>query len=374
MTSARKRPLDFRKDEVAYVMSRWQTGGSCALVGVPSVGKSNLLLHLDDPDVQAHYLRDSAANLKTVIVDHNMLGPLQGADNEPQRCWAGYELLMHRLYLSLYPFTMLTDDERKYLEGLYNAIHDGSNPIYAYMGLRYLELALELFTRRDMRIVFLFDEFDEMLRQMPVKFFQNLRGLRDANRRNILFLTFSRVPLRELSGRLKIPPLEIEPFIELFTDNVLFVGPFNEVDAGRMVNELNQNRNYTPGILDALAGATGRFAGLLRAGFKALADVDQSQITLSPTPDQISALIVTRTPVRTECNTIWISLNPSEQAVLRSVAGLPGAPPFKRTPESEQAVTLLLSTGLLAFDPARQSLEVNPPILRRYLTQYASQL
>ena len=46
----RKQPLEFRKEEVSYVMKRWQAAESCALIGVGSVGKTNLLQHLIDPD------------------------------------------------------------------------------------------------------------------------------------------------------------------------------------------------------------------------------------------------------------------------------------------------------------------------------------
>ena len=40
--------------------------------------------------------------------------------------------------------------------------------------------------------------------------------------------------------------LDIEPFVELFTDNVYYVGPYNEKDARKMFDELisRRQKNY----------------------------------------------------------------------------------------------------------------------------------
>ena len=48
----RKQAADFRKEEVSYVMKRWQGAESCSLVGVGSVGKSNLIHHLTAEETQ----------------------------------------------------------------------------------------------------------------------------------------------------------------------------------------------------------------------------------------------------------------------------------------------------------------------------------
>lgn len=186
MPAYRRQPLEFRREEVSYVMQRWKSGGSCALVGIGSIGKSNLLHHLANTEVHRHYLGDDADRIITVIVDANMLGALPTDESDSVRCWAGYELMMHRLYLALFEFQGLSDAEAQQFYNLYQALQDGSNPLFAYMGLRYLELGIEIFMRRDIKVIFMFDEFEEMLQRLPIKFFQTLRGLRDSNKRNLL--------------------------------------------------------------------------------------------------------------------------------------------------------------------------------------------
>jgi hypothetical protein len=365
---SRKQPLDFRQAEVSYVMQRWRGAESCSLVGIGSVGKSNLIQHLADPDVQAQYIDGlEPGQFKAIVIDPNMLGALPngGGDNEQFRCWAGYELMMHRLFLAFYPFEVLgTDDARRFYDA-YQALQDGTNPLYAYMGIRYFELGLDFFMRRGIQIVFMFDEFEEMLRQMPVKFFQTLRGIRDAHKRQLSYLTFTRSPLPMLIEQYAIPPLDVEPFAELFTDNVYYVGPYGDADARRMVDELMRRNDvsYQDATINFLLDATGRYAGLLRAGFRSVENYD-GQVGNPDAGEQLLAQLASKPAVRAECKTIWTSLSRSEQIVLKAVAHLA---PYQVSAESELAVTNLVQKRLLYVDRAQQRLEIYPPLLRAFI-------
>jgi len=365
MASTRKQPVDFRKEEVEFVTKCWKSATSLSLVGIGSVGKSNLLQHLSDTDVQARYLGEFSGKLKTIVIDANMLGPLPAERDDPFRCWAGYELLMHRLFLAFFPLDVLPKEEAKGFYETYQALQDGSNPLFTYMALRYFELGLEYFMRHDISIVFLFDEFEELLRQLPVKFFQTLRGLRDLNKRRLSYVTLSRSPLPTLVERFGIPTLEIEPFVELFTDNTYYVGPYNEVDGRRMLDELVRRRQqaYPEPLNYALLEATGRYAGILRASFNVLEEFNGVDLARLPA-DQFAALLAGKPSVRSECMTIWTSLNRSEQHVLKAVARLT---PYTVNPESELAVHMLVQKRILRFDKGGQRLEITPPILNQFV-------
>jgi hypothetical protein len=347
-------------------MQRWKASESCAVVGIGSVGKTNLIQHLADPEVYAHYNAD-AATFKAVVIDPNMLGALPQEDESSAqvRAWAGYELMMHRLFLAFYPFEVLGQDDAKHFYEAYQALQDGSNPLYAYMGLRYFELGLQLFMRRGVRIVFMFDEFEEWMRQMPVKFFQSLRGLRDAYKQQLSYLTFTRAPLPVVAERLKLPALDMEPFLELFTDNVCYVGPYNEADARRMVGDVTARHqvNLQPATVDFLLSVTGRYAGLLRAVLHAAQGIDGQALTPERQNEQMAALAA-RPNVKTECRTIWTSLTPNEQIVLKAVARLA---PYTVTVETEQAVAQLVQKRLLQVDRAQQRLEIQPPLFRAFV-------
>lgn len=360
----RKHPPNFRKEEIREVMTRFKAAESASLVGVGSVGKSNLLHHILDRDTISYYLGERADKFYTVMIDPNLLGPT--ADESVRfKCWAGYELLMHRMFLALHPFEMLGEDAQNFYK-TYRELQDGTNPLFDYMGLRYFELGLEYFFRRNIQIVFLFDEFEELLRTMPIKFFHALRGLRDNHKSQLSFLTFSREPVPILIEKMGLDSLAIEPFTELFTDNVYYVGPYNFEDASAMIKSLikrNPNTRYSNDAIQFLMSATGQFAGIMRAGFRELemlgdigpADMDNTRLI---------ERMANRTRVRAECETIWKSLTESEQYLLESVV--------KRQPESvddeaERAISLLVQKHLLRVNRHSQTLEIQPPVFSVYV-------
>ncbi|MGQ9888840.1 MAG: hypothetical protein ACUVSX_10165 [Aggregatilineales bacterium] len=119
MATSRTRtlPIDFRQQEVGHIMERWRAGESCSLVGVGSVGKSNLLQHLANPQVQAAYMKEAQVRLfKAILIDPSLMVPLpqpRTPENEPLRCWAGYELLMHRLFMAFHDTGVLNEAEKR---------------------------------------------------------------------------------------------------------------------------------------------------------------------------------------------------------------------------------------------------------------------
>lgn len=367
--ASRQYRLDFRKEDVAYILERVNTATSCSLVGVGSVGKSNLITHLLNPAVHSHHLGEEAAgSIRLINIDANMLVPMAAAANDDaQRCWAGYELMTHRIFLSFYPFDMLGADDAQRFYETYLALQDGRNPLFASMGLRYFELGLAYFFRRGIKIAFLFDEFEEVLRQLPIKFFLTLRGLRDTYKSQLSYITFSRSPLPVLIDRLGIDPLLIEPFLELFNDHVRYVGPYNTPDAKDMVSTLSKrsSRQIADTTAQALTDATGRFAGLLRAGWTIL---EQSPAVTEATQDELATLLHNRKSIQLECQTIWESLNPSEQTVLKAVARLS---PYTVNEDTEDAVTMLVQKRLLRVDREGNRLSIEPPVFRMYLMRKA---
>jgi len=363
----RKQPIEFRSAEVTQIMQCWRTGESCSVIGIGSVGKSNLIQHLIDPAVIAHYLNDlSPSLLKPIIIDPNMLGPLSRDQNNDQvRAWAGYELMMHRLFMSFYPFELLSAEEARHFYDTYQALQDGSNPLYAYMGLRYFELGLQIFLRQGAQIVFLFDEFEELMRQMSVKFFQTLRGLRDQYKGQLSYVTFARTSVDAIAQQFNMPLQEFEPFKELFNDNELYIGPYNHEDSRRMIAELSVNHSisYSDEVIEFLQFATGGFSGLLRAAFHSVqVDVDHGVLV----SDRESCLrqMALKPPVRKECQTIWNSISLDEQAILNAVVRKSS---YSVSLTTEQAVITLLRKQLLQLISSGRSLRVYPPILAQYV-------
>ncbi|MEQ8677970.1 MAG: hypothetical protein RLP44_03260 [Aggregatilineales bacterium] len=375
MQNSRQKPLEFRRDEVTYIMQRWMASESCSLVGIGSVGKSNLLRHLADSKVQESYLKISNANeFRTIIIDPNLFGPLPRLDsNEAEQfcCWAGYEILMHRLFMNFFPFTentLLSKQDGQEFYELYKVLQDGTNPLYAYMGIRYFELGLQIILQHGIRIVFMFDEFEKMLTSLPPVFFQSLRGIRDTHKKQLGYLTFTRAPLDTLVETLKLDTLALEPFTELFVDNVYYVGPYNQADAMRMIDELmsQNNKKLTEIELEFLLWSSGRYAGLIRSIYHTI-DVVKPLEKSAMGNEGVLRKLALRRSIRTECRTTWLSLTQSEKHVLRAVAGLEN---YNSNAETERAVAMLVQKHLLKVNKLHQTLEVQPPIFKAYIVTH----
>ncbi|GAB1422657.1 hypothetical protein MASR2M15_28960 [Anaerolineales bacterium] len=364
----RKHPVDFRKEEIYNILNLINAGESVSIIGVGSVGKTNLLQHLIDPEVTKHYLAADADKLIILILDSNMLGTLpdkNSSDGNQIRAWAGFELMLHRLYMSFYPLDILKEDAVNFYNA-YVSLQDGSNLLYAYMGVRYFELGINFFLRRGYKLVLMFDEFEEWLKIMPANFFHNLRGLRDLNKSSLMFGTFSRMPITDLIDLYNFDHLALEPFTELFTDNLTFVGPYNENDAHQMVKSLmkrHQAQNLPTYVEDFLIYLTGAYAGLLRAGFNSIRKMPALSMEDVRNPKLIDSFAAERT-IRAECDTIWNSLSENEHDVLLAMVQGKQLPNNATT---TQAIRLLSFKKLIKINGSTAKPYIQPPIFDAYV-------
>jgi len=360
----RKHYLRFREAETSYVMECLKNSESCALIGVGSIGKSNLLHHLCDDDILRYYLGDEqAAKTKVIIIDPYMMVAFDETAPLSVRTWAGFEMLMHRLYMAFHPFDILEDDVDAFVNA-YRALQDGSNPLHTMMALRYFERGINILLKRDVRIAFLFDEFEEVMLKMPPKFFQALRGLRDMYKKSLSYLTFSREPLNNIAQRVGHPTGSVEAFNELFNDHMLFVGPYTAVDAHAMVERLMQSesKQLSSQVIDYLVQVSGGYAGLLRAAYRAIHDFGN----IAPTEligDALTHRLINRLAIYNECVTIWKSLEVAEQEVLRMV--ITGRSMRDASYETQMAIAMLMRKGLLRSEGA--ALRIAPPLFHLYV-------
>ncbi len=363
----RKQHEKFRIEEVKYITERWVASEAISMIGVGSIGKSNLLQHLTQTESYRKIFGLEENPYFAIIIDPFMLGPLPSANENSTQfiCWAGLELIMHRIYMTFFSSEILNEEDAKYLNGLYNMLQDGNNPLALYMGLRYLELTLKLLISYDIKIILLFDEFEEFLRLMPYRFFQILRGLRDTFKGNLIYSTFSRNTFKILIAEHNLDYYEVEPFIELFTDNVLYVGPYNDYDARLMLDRLsrrNRNLKYTPQDHNLILYVTGRFAGLIRATYKTLDEVYNSRNITSDDVLQVVNYLTIKPQIQAECKTIWLSLSEIEKDILMAVARLSE---YRDSNEHEDAIRILIRKQLLIFNDNK--LEIVPPIFQQYV-------
>lgn len=366
---AEPKNLNYRESETRYALTKLNAGDSCALVGVGSVGKSNLLRHLQNPDVQRYYLSTDAENLHIIFIDpNNMLDPLPAAPGTTHsKSWAGYEIMTHRLFRHFQPLfhTMPPEDVEELFE-VYKRLQgepseDGSNPLATHIALRYLEHSVNLMIRQEMRLVFMFDEFDEMLRELPPKFFRTLRGLRDDNKYKLMYLTVTRKALLDLVAEEKHDYDSLEPFTELFTDNTRYVGSYTLRDASDMMQNLMERNNvhYPSTIQDMIVKISGGHAGLMRSSFSVANFLDEGL-----DEDEASERLIRYRALQTENHTIWLSLNEREKQILQLLVSNRRETIDARDPRAVDVRTLIEKQ---LVQKRGDWLTPSPPLFRAYL-------
>jgi len=322
-------PLTFRGNLLDRMMPCLRAGECCSLVGVSGVGKSNLVYFLERPDVQAHYWGD--AQIWPIIIDTH---GLVFGEQFPEYVVA--ELMIHRL---------IREAERR---GLSSDLISNIDTLHtrliaqpsAHLAMRYLERICARFCEgQAVKLIFVFDQFDDLWKDLEPRFFLNLRHLRDEFKYRLAYLVITREQLQRLRQRMGKDLSAVESFWELFTTHVYSLGMYDDRDALVMLERIAQRSgvDLSPELSATILQASGRHAGLLRAQFWAWRQSRAQQHD----PDLLQVRAVAD-----ECAKIWADLPPDEQQLARRIAAdLPLHQP------GDQALDELRLKGLVVGEP-----------------------
>lgn len=319
-------PLTYRREIAAPLFDLVRSGESVAVVGPASMGKSRLLQFLLRPDVQQHYLGDTAANTWLVLVD--------GHRYEERSEWGLYELML----------TALTEtasdcadaDLRDWLNDLRREVVLSGN---ALLARRHVELAMRVLCREHgLRLCLIFDEFDQLYRTLPATALTNLRALRDMGKHDEKYRVCYVLMLRDHPARLRAPA-EVEGFYELFSRSVIGLKPYGEEDARRVIAQIAARRGRFPTVEqeEEMLWLSGGHPGLLVA----LSDVLVNGHARPEDADPVEWALQ-QPQVSEECRKLWEGLAQDEQLALSRMAQGIGSPYSTRQ--------LLLLKGLIRSD------------------------
>lgn len=298
-------PFFPRDADLRFIAERVADGDCCAVVGVSNVGKSHLLRAWRNPEIVRFYLGEATDGLGFVYIDFNLM--LEMSEQ------GFYELIL-RTVLSI--LRELPTEPKIYdqVHEAYRRVVEPTNPFQ--VPLSFNEGIITLCEDWPRRLVFLFDEFDEVFQGIDERVFLNLRALRDQYPDQLSYVVAT---LQRLTESRKGP--EISEFSELFTHDTRHLGMLSESDSSHLIDEFAREEGlaFTPQDRTFVLAQAGGHPGLLRATCHVLARALERD-----EPDRVRAadyrLIQQRleddVTVRGECVKLWNNLPTELQSTL----------------------------------------------------------
>jgi hypothetical protein len=335
-------PIQFREEVLKQFFGYIRSGESFYVTGAPSVGKTRLMDFLmgDDPDavrqgmkpdserVKKHYLgAELSAKTWLARVDMNRLR------TENDWGFRFFELMLNSILITCNKNapTEENDKIRKELASLDAQVIESKDALMAH---RLFEMAVTMLCHSyNLRICFLFDEFDEIYKYMPREMFAHLRAIRDANKYLVSYALF----LRNLPDRLH-DPLDNEGFYELISRNMIGMGPYLPQDTYYIIEQLEKRREYelSPNKREWVCTNSGGHPGLIQALLTLLMENPNATVQMG----NIS-WFVRQDSVKEEFRKLWVGLLEDEQSGLLEFAR------GNKTAMSPATGKLLTAKGLL---------------------------
>ncbi|MCS6882409.1 MAG: winged helix-turn-helix domain-containing protein [Oscillochloridaceae bacterium] len=296
-------PLTFRAGLLQRVAARLRAGECCSIIGPSGVGKTNLGRFLQRQDVQALYFPDAPTWI--VLIDCNAL-----AAADASREFAVFELIAHRLIREAerrnLPESVIAPLDRLHI----TLLNEGN----LLLALRYLErICGRLIEDQGLRLILLFDQFEDIWRALDAGLFRNLRYLRDEFKYRLIYLTITRERLSRARQRARGDADDVEAFWELFEPHTFGLGMHTESEAREILERIARRRGVAPTaeMARAVLDASGGYPALIRALAWTLDEQWPGEA-----PERIAAL----PEVAQECAKLWNDLLPDEQRVVRHLA------------------------------------------------------
>lgn len=323
----------YRQEIVKTLFTVTEQGKSLCLVGLAGVGKSNLCQFLEQPDVSARYLPQSEVERTHFL-------------NIP--CGTGTQST-HQIYqallIALHPLAQQLGHSLPQLP---------ETPLfYKLRDLLRLLCASPDRNGHNRRIIFLLDEFENLIRHQTAEFFEELRQLRDDHRSsgNLAYVVLTHRMPQTLKGA-DHKPFQESRLMELLHREIRALGPYCNEDARQMLESLLSQARLSLSLKfqKRLCALCGCHSGILRAVFDAL------RPHLEMSTQQLLRLADEHPEVNRSCEHLWSHLHDAERAALLEL--VQGKHPAPTT------TTFLLKRGLLTSPP---SPEIFSPIFGKFV-------
>lgn len=295
-------PSDSRFEEIEKILGYIKNGNSAQLVGLPGVGRSNLLgllsynysvrtKHLGENQKWFHFVLCNFSQIrKKLLFEATKFIFLSLVDSLRERKMnAEYEALD-----KIFKESVATNDELVLFQGLKRSID-------------YLCIEKEL------TVVFLFDRFEEYISMLETDFFANLRILRNRAKYRFSVVFSLNRPLEDL-----IEPMLFADFYEFLAGNIVYLPLIDKPGLDFRVSYLEKvsGKQFSNSTIQAIINMTGGHGKLTRLSLEATLAYSEKRIASS---SNFKKFLLEQKSVRGVLFEILFSLLPEEQTTLKKI-------------------------------------------------------
>jgi hypothetical protein len=325
-------PLEYRSEIVGPLMASVQRGDSACVVGMAGTGKSNLAHFLAQAEVKQSYLPANEAS-RTHFV--------------PLSCLPGTQLKNSI-------FEAMNQWAWEVARGLNREL--GDNPPTGVAPLEVLRSVLRMTCQGlNQRLVFVFDEFECLIRHQAAGLLSDLRMLRDDHRTsgNVVFIVFTHRLPQLVPGP---EPVRASKFFGIIRDHIYPLPPHRESDARAVLDVLLQKDagalRMPPSARRLLLAFSGGHPSLL-VNLHEVLKPEFNMAAFAPSK------LLDKGRIRDVCADIWLNLHVEEQKALQALV--------RGEALSSEMEGFLCRRGLLLRNPSR---DLFSPLLREYIERY----
>lgn len=322
-----------RHNEIATACNHALRGESLCFVGMAGVGKSNVVRILRyKADIKQQYLGLRAQHVHHVVVDGTTWE--KSAASLSSLMLMAVEPLMEELKLTLPASKVILLDET------------------AQLHRRLFDSVRLICSRPDTKLIFVLDDFDDVIAQGSLPMLENLSAMRNAeNREKLSYVIITKRLPHKLAAH--ADELRKSKFYDLFRYNIYALTPYVREDALQMLRHINAVAEHplSRDQLATLLWLSGHHARLMKILF-------DTWMKRPPTDEDVLSYFSRQSDIRIECRRILDALHAQEAAVARRFIRA------QVTPEDAPTVRHLVTRGFITDVDHRQ---VFSPLMAAYL-------
>lgn len=292
-------PAESHKEEIAKIVTFIKEGNSSQLIGLPGVGRANILsLLAHNKEVRTLHFGENQKWQHFVLVNFSEV--------KDRSLFDVTKFLFLSLMESLRERGMTQEYETVHAE--FKEALSFQDELVLFQGLKSVVEYLSL--EKELTIIFLFDRFAEYLPQLTPTFFANLRVLRNLAKYRFSVVFSLERPLEDI-----IEPTLLSDFYEFIGGHYVYVALYDGVSTAFRLGYLEKvtGRTLDKKCMEEVHSLTGGLWRLTKICAEAMLAEDMHD-------KELKAFLLSRKTVKEALLKIWESFTPDEQTAIRTYA------------------------------------------------------